>query len=88
MAEPTANARWRPWVQHQQLCKRRSVGGDFSQAAFCMRHGLRVEASTQAGDVFSKHQAAIKMFMLVDFSTLNDAAFRRISGITAPEENR
>lgn len=60
-----------------------AVVGDFSQAAFCMRHGLRVEVSTQAGDVFSKHQVAIKMFMRVDFSTLNDAAFRRISGITA-----
>ena len=60
-----------------------AVVGDFSQAAFCMRHGLRVEVSTQAGDVFKKHQVAIKMFMRVDFSTLNDAAFRRISGITA-----
>jgi hypothetical protein len=48
-----------------------------------MRHRLRVELSTQAGDVFSKYQVAIKMFMRADFSTLNDAAFRRISGITA-----
>ena len=60
-----------------------AVVGDFSQAAFCMQHGLRVEVSTQAGDGFSKHQVAIKMFMRVDFSTLNDAAFRRISGTTA-----
>jgi HK97 family phage major capsid protein len=60
-----------------------AVVGDFSQAAFCMRHGLRIEISTQAGDVFSKHQVAIKLYMRVDFGVLNAAAFRRVSGITA-----
>ncbi len=58
-----------------------------SKTAFCMLHRLQVEASTQSGDVFSKHQVAIKMLMYVDFGKLNDAALRRTSRVTASPEN-
>ena len=60
-----------------------AIVGDFSQAAWCMRHGVRFEVSTEAGDAFAKHQMIVKMYLRFDFASLNDTAFRRISGLTA-----
>ena len=59
-----------------------AVIGDFAQSAWCIRDGLRIETSTQAGDSFANHQIWLKVWSRWDYSVLNTAAFRRMAGIT------
>ncbi len=56
--------------------------GDFSQCAFGMRTGARIEATTTGGDSFEKHSVLVKATWRGCFRVLQPDAFHRLEGIT------
>ena len=52
-----------------------AIIGDFSQLAFGIRTDVQIEASTEAGNAFAKHQVLVKLTCRVDIAAFNKLAF-------------
>jgi HK97 family phage major capsid protein len=59
-----------------------AIIGDWTQLVFGIRHGIRLEVSTDASDFFTKHQVGIKLVWRGDIALLHENHFHLLDGIT------
>jgi HK97 family phage major capsid protein len=57
--------------------------GDFTQALFGIRQGFLLEATTQGGETFERHQLKLKLTWRGDFAVTEGTHFTKLTGITA-----
>jgi HK97 family phage major capsid protein len=60
-----------------------AVMGDFTQALFGIRQGFLLEATTQGGETFERHQLKLKLTWRGDFAVTESTHFTKLTGITA-----
>lgn len=59
-----------------------AVLGDFTQALVGVRQNIQIEATTEAGDTFKKHQVGIKAVLRGDVALAHSDHFTVLSGIS------
>lgn len=61
----------------------KAIIGDFSKFMLGIRTDMRIEVSTEAGEMFEKHGVRIKVTVRADYGLLDKKAFHRLEGVTA-----
>ncbi len=83
-----------PWHVSSNVPENMGIGedqtgmlvGDFAQLLIGVRNNAMVEISHEAGDLFGKHQTAVKITMRVDFAPMRPKHFTRVTAIEGLDE--
>jgi len=58
------------------------IVGDFSKLMWCVRSGVRIETSVDAGEAFERHQLKMKLVVRAAWAVQDKSAFHKLTGIS------